>query len=54
MTASYDPPYKLVLGVAVGLQFTTVRCRPEKTGQGRWSSLNRSERPRPELLMRLG
>ena len=36
-----------------GLQFTTVPCRPERTGQRRWSSLNRSERPRAELLMLL-
>ena len=35
-----------------GLQFTTLPCRPERTGQRRWSSLNRSERSRPELLMR--
>ena len=35
-----------------GLQFTTVPYRPERTGQRRWSSLNRSERLRPELLMR--
>jgi len=37
-----------------GLQFTTVRCRPGKTDQRRWSSLNRSGQPRPELLMRMG
>jgi len=33
-----------------GLQFTTVRRGPPKTGQRRWSSLNRSGPPRPELL----
>jgi hypothetical protein len=36
-----------------GLQFTTVPCRPGRTGQRRWSSLNRSGPPRAELLMRL-
>ena len=29
------------------MQFTAVRCRPGRTGQGRWSRLNRSEPPRP-------
>src|SRR6266567_2020005 len=37
-----------------GLQFITVRCRPGKTDHGCWSRLNRSDRPRPELLMLLG
>ena len=37
-----------------GLQFTAVRHRPWETCQGRWSSLNRSGRLGPELLMRLG
>src|SRR5580700_4548426 len=37
-----------------GLQFTTVRRRPGKSGLRRWSSLNRSVQPRSELLMRLG
>jgi hypothetical protein len=34
----------------------TMRRRPdpEKTDQRRWSTLNRSGHPRPELLMRLG
>jgi hypothetical protein len=41
-------------GLQFGLQFTAVRCRPRRTGQGDWSSLNRSGRSRPELLMRLG
>jgi len=41
-------------GLQFGLQFTAVRCRPRRTGQGGWSSLNRSGRSRPELLMRLG
>lgn len=26
-----------------GLQFTIVRCRSARTGQGSWSSLNQSE-----------
>src|SRR5208282_5955209 len=34
-----------------GLQFTTVRFRPGRTDYGCWSRLNRSERPRPELLI---
>jgi hypothetical protein len=34
-----------------GLQFTTVRQCPGTTGQRRWSGLNLSGRPRPELLM---
>jgi hypothetical protein len=33
------------------LQFTAVQEGSRGTGQGRWSSLNRSGRPRPELLM---
>jgi len=37
-----------------GLQFTIVRCRSARTGQGSWSSLNRSEHQWPELPMRLG
>jgi len=37
-----------------GLQFTAVRYCPWETGQRRWSSLNRSGRLSPELLMRLG
>ncbi len=41
-------------GLQFGLQFIAVQPRPGKTDQRRWSSLNRSERPRPELLMRLG
>ena len=36
-----------------GLQFNAVRRRSGKTVHGRRSSLNRSGRPRPELLMRL-
>jgi hypothetical protein len=36
-----------------GLQFTSVRHSSPGTKQGRRSSLNRSERLRPELLMRL-
>ena len=35
-----------------GLQFSIVRRRAGRTRQGRWSRLNRSEPPRPELLMR--
>src|SRR5262249_49130871 len=35
-----------------GLQFNAVRCRTPRTGQARWSSLNRSESQRSELLMR--
>ena len=35
------------------LQFTAVQEGPRGTGQERWSRLNRSGRPRPELLMRL-
>ena len=38
----------------IRLQFTVVRSCPGRTGQERWSSLNRSGRQRPELLMRLG
>jgi len=41
-------------GLQFGLQFTTVQCRSGRTVRRRWSSLNRSELPRPELLMRLG
>jgi hypothetical protein len=41
-------------GLQFRLQFTAVQSRPGRTGQACWSSLNRSERPRPELLMRLG
>jgi len=37
-----------------GLQFNAVRRRSGKTVHGRRSSLNRSGRPRPELLMRWG
>ena len=37
-------------GLLFGLQFTTVQCHPGKPGPGWWSSLNRSGRPRPELL----
>ena len=37
-----------------GLQFSTVQGRTARTDHGDWSSLNRSGRPRPELLMRLG
>ena len=36
------------------MQFTTVRCRPRRTDQGQRSGLNRSGRPGPKLLMRLG
>ena len=32
-------------GLQFGLQFTTVQCFSGRTGQRRWSSLNRSERP---------
>src|SRR5207342_309779 len=39
-------------GLQLGLQLVAVRCGPGRTGQGCWSSLNDSERPRPELLMR--
>ena len=41
-------------GLQFRLQFNAVRHRPAKTGQGCWSSLNRSGLSRPELLMRLG
>jgi len=41
-------------GLQFGLQFTAVRHRPRQTDQWRWSRLNRSGRPRPELLMRFG
>ena len=37
-----------------GLPFNAVRRRSGKTVHGRRSILNRSGRPRPELLMRLG
>jgi hypothetical protein len=43
---------QLWAGLQFGLQFTGVQSHPGRTG-GRWSSLNRSERSRPELLMRL-
>jgi hypothetical protein len=36
------------------LQFNTVWHRPGTTDRRRWPSLNRSGRPRSELLMRLG
>ena len=36
------------------LQFTAVQRRPGKIARRHWSSLDRSGRPRPELLMRLG
>ena len=40
-------------GCDLGCQFTTaVQHRLGNTGQRRWSSLNRSGQPRPELLMR--
>ena len=41
-------------GLQFGLQFNAVRRRPQRTDRGRWSSLNRSGRPRSEQLMRLG
>jgi hypothetical protein len=41
-------------GLQFRLQFNAVRHSPAKTGQGCWSSLNRSGLSRPELLMRLG
>jgi len=44
----------LIFGVAVWVAFHTVRRRPGRTDQRRWSSLNRSGRRPPELLMRLG
>ena len=37
-----------------GLQFNAVPRRPRGTERARWSSLNRSEPQRAELLMRLG
>jgi hypothetical protein len=40
-------------GLQFGLQSEAVQRRPEETGQRRWSSLNRSGQPCPELLMRL-
>jgi hypothetical protein len=36
----------------LGLQFTVVQRHPGRIGLGRWSSLNRPELPRPDLLMR--
>jgi len=39
-------------GLQFRLQFTTARRRPGMTGHRHWSSLNRSERLSPELLMR--
>jgi len=42
------------LGLQFGLQFTTVQRRPRRIDHRHWSRLNRSERPRSELLMRLG
>ena len=39
-------------GLQFGLQFSAVRRRTRRTGQARWSSLNRSGPLRPELLMR--
>src|SRR4029077_1220799 len=41
-------------GLPFRLQFNAVRHSPAKTGQGCWSSPNRSELSRPDLLMRLG
>jgi hypothetical protein len=41
-------------GLQFGLQFTAVQRHPGRTDRGSWSSLNRSGRPRSELLMRLG
>jgi hypothetical protein len=41
-------------GLQFRLQFNAVRPSPATTGQGCWSSLNRSGLSRPELLMRLG
>lgn len=38
----------------LGLQFTAMQCRSQRTCQAGWSRLNRSGPPRPELLMRLG
>jgi len=40
------------LRLQFGLQFSTVQGSPGRTDHGRWSSLNRSGRPRSELLMR--
>jgi hypothetical protein len=40
--------------VQFGLQLTGVQDGPGWTAHRRWSSLNQSGRPRPELLMRLG
>jgi hypothetical protein len=37
-----------------GLQFSIVRHRAGRTAKRRWFRLNRSELPRPELLIRLG
>jgi len=48
-TSQADSP-----GLQFGLQFSTARGRPGRTNHGCWSSLNRSGRPRSELLMRLG
>jgi hypothetical protein len=45
---------RLSLGLQFGLQFTVVQYHPGRIGQGHWSRLNQPERPRPELLMRLG
>ena len=45
---------KLMVRLQFGLQFNTVRRRPGRTDQGRWSSMNGSGPRRPELLMRLG
>jgi hypothetical protein len=47
-------PRLRIRGLQFGLQFTAVRDHPGKTGRGGWSSLNRSEQPCSELLMRLG
>jgi hypothetical protein len=52
----HDPivPLSGTAGLQFGLQFTSVHHCPTRTDRARWSRLNRSERPRPELLMRLG
>jgi hypothetical protein len=39
-------------GLQFGSQFEAVLGRPQRSGQGRWSSMNRSGWPRSELLMR--
>jgi hypothetical protein len=56
LSSSIKPPVwgRCRAGLQFGLQFTSVRRRSQRTDHRRWSSLNQSEQPRPELLMRLG